>query len=275
MLTATDQETGFLNSLVPQVLVAGPSNSNQSVTLRQVAPGRYEGSFPTTEAGTYLLAALPGLDISPLRAGVSVGYSDEFRAQGTNAALLEQLAQLAPEGGAPGQVIELPALNNPQPLPANAGPFRPDLPLPTSEQAVWFLAVFACACLLLVDVLNRRLAWNFAWLGTGSHWLLLRFRRVQPAEAANPQLERLRSRKLEATEAWKSQAANARFDPERQDESAGQRDAVGATSEQADQQPRTRPASPSPTAGLEPDQELGYTERLLKIKKQFRGTPNG
>ena len=48
----------------------------------------------------------PGAGMAPIRTGVNVPYSDEFRDRATNDALLGQLAALAPKGGAPGRMIE-------------------------------------------------------------------------------------------------------------------------------------------------------------------------
>ena len=52
--------------------------------------------------------------MAPLRTGVNVPYSDEFRDRGANDALLTQLAAVQPKDGPPGQLIEDPAGQRPE-----------------------------------------------------------------------------------------------------------------------------------------------------------------
>ena len=107
--------------------------------MEQTAPGRYVGTFPAREPGSYFRDGQPGRAAWRRCApGVNVPYSDEFRDRATNDALLAQLAAVAPKGGAPGQLIE-----RRRPSPGPTGPaagvntFRHDLPKATSSQDIW------------------------------------------------------------------------------------------------------------------------------------------
>ena len=77
--------------------------------IEQTSPGRYVGAFPARDAGSYFVMISPGAGQAPIRAGMTVPYSDEFRDATPNDALLEQLAATVPKGGPAGKVIELPA----------------------------------------------------------------------------------------------------------------------------------------------------------------------
>ena len=54
------------------------------LNMRQTAPGRYVGSFTADAAGSYFVNVVPGEGAAPLRTGVTVPYSDEFRVRETN-----------------------------------------------------------------------------------------------------------------------------------------------------------------------------------------------
>ena len=103
--------------------------------------------------------------MAPIRTGVNVPYSDEFRDRATNDALLGQLAALTPKGGAPGQTIES-AADAPAPLEQllKVNTFRHDLPKATSSQDIWHYLVLAACCVFLADVFVRRVQVSLAWV---------------------------------------------------------------------------------------------------------------
>ena len=108
VVTALDENDEFLNFLNMTGEALGPELKRIPIKLEQSAPGRYVGTFPARNAGSYYIAVRPGMkDIGWIFSGVDVPYSDEFRERATNAALLGELAALTPKGkgGKPGRVI--------------------------------------------------------------------------------------------------------------------------------------------------------------------------
>lgn len=91
----TDDEDRFVNNLDLRLKVLFPSGTDRTVSLDQVAPGRYQGSFETEETGEYYLtlyAAGPEGPGSSRIYGYGIPYPDEFRAEGVNHDLLTRLA---------------------------------------------------------------------------------------------------------------------------------------------------------------------------------------
>ncbi|MFH1918622.1 MAG: VWA domain-containing protein, partial [Planctomycetota bacterium] len=139
VITALDQDDEFLNFLdmSANVVRPGPELSTTELEIEQTAPGRYVGSFPARDSGSYFVMINPGAGKAPLRTGVNVPYSDEFRGRATNDPLLGQLAGLVPEGGTVGKLIE-----GPQSFDDGAvNTFRHDLSKATSSQPVWHFLV--------------------------------------------------------------------------------------------------------------------------------------
>ena len=107
VVTALDDKNEFLNFLTMTGTAVGPDLKKPlDLEIEQTAPGRYVGTFPVHEPGSYFVTINPGRGMTPLRTGVSVPYSDEFRDREANDALLTQLAAVQPKDGPPGQLIE-------------------------------------------------------------------------------------------------------------------------------------------------------------------------
>ncbi len=92
----------YLNGLTMLVNVVGPDGQTQSVTLQQVAPGRYTGTFTPTTEGAYLIRAA-GSDPTqsaeaktPVAqtAGWVLSYSPEYQTLAADPNFLARLAQL-------------------------------------------------------------------------------------------------------------------------------------------------------------------------------------
>ena len=167
VVTALDDKNEFLNFLTMTGTAVGPDLKKPlDLEIEQTAPGRYVGTFPVREAGSYFVTINPGRGMAPLRTGVNVPYSDEFRDRGANDALLTQLAAVQPKDGPPGQLIEKPT----EPSPAATdkllefNTFRHDLPKATSSQEAWHWLILLASCVFLGDVFIRRVNVNFAWL---------------------------------------------------------------------------------------------------------------
>lgn len=257
VITALDPNDEFLNFLRFSGTAVGPDLQPIDLQIEQTAPGRYTASFPAGRAGSYLILASPGPGKTPLRAGITVPYSEEFRALETNTGLLEQLASLVPAGGRPGVLIDHPDGLARMDALLEVDTFRRDLAPAASSRDAWPLLVLAAACVFFADVLVRRVQIGWDWLGRW--WARLRGRKAPiPAEQT---LQRLRSRKAEVVSEIEKQRAAARFEPAR-----------GAPAEVAALAgPPARPAGPpapaAPTLAA-PSEEESYTARLLKAKQK-------
>jgi uncharacterized membrane protein len=275
VVTALDKDDEFMNFLDMSGTVVGPDLEPLPMKMEQTAPGRYVGSFATDNPGAYFLMVSPGAGKAPLRTGVNVPYSDEFRGRPTNDALLGELARTAPENSPPGRLID--GLDEPGALSLGQGTrrstlnpqlfqvdtFRHDLPKATSSQAIWQYMVLAACLVFFCDVFVRRVQVEFGWVAP----LVVRVRdtilRRKPEPAAPPTMDRLRSRKAEVGTQVEKLRANARFEPaESEDRPAD----VAVLDRPTDLPAEPRPSS-APSLAKEPEKE-SYTERLLKAKKK-------
>ncbi|MGE0610116.1 MAG: VWA domain-containing protein, partial [Pirellulales bacterium] len=106
VVTALDKDDKFVNFLDIGASALGPDLDPRDIKLEQTAPGRYVGTFDAKDAGSYFLMLNPGAGQAPIRAGIDVPYSAEFKDRTTDDALLVNLAALQPKGGLPGKLIE-------------------------------------------------------------------------------------------------------------------------------------------------------------------------
>jgi uncharacterized membrane protein len=271
IVTALDKNDEFLNYLDMGGNVLGPDMKGNSLDFEQVAPGRYVASFDALDSGIYFASVVPGPDQAPLRVGVNIPYSAEFRNHSTNASLLEGLAGLTPRGGESGQVIESPdGVYSAESL-LGVDPYRRTLSKATSSQHVWHYFVLLGSCLFFFDVMIRRLSINFMWVGplTIRTWNWIRGRETEAPPSQY--MERLRSRKSEVSESLAQRTAATRFEPE--SDSTQNRDTPDAISEELAAKPQaTDPGSKTEKlTSLKPQQqeeEEDYTSRLLKAKKK-------
>jgi Mg-chelatase subunit ChlD len=179
----------YLNSLEMQISVVGPDGSAQAVTLRQVAPGRYAGSFVPTAEGAYLIRAAgsdPGQAAAEQAAvaqtaGWVLSYSPEYQVLSADPNFLARLAAITGGGVVGEDLADIYAHN----LPAARAAPRP----------VWPALLLAAALLLPLDIAVRRLVVTRYELQRGWQrartWLALR--RPQPAAAAPERAEQLSS----------------------------------------------------------------------------------
>ena len=275
VITALDKDDEYLNFLNMGGTVVGPDMKPLPVKVEQTAPGRYVGEFTSTDSGSYFVMINPGPGQAPIRTGVNVAYSDEFRNRETNSSLLESLAALSPKGGAPGQVIEDPAgLGGVDALVEAVNPFRRDLPKATASQDIWFLLVLIGCCLFFFDVFIRRVHVNFAWvtpLAVGVRDSVFR-RESVPVET--PTMDRLRSRKAEIDDRIESRRSTARFEIDEMAPDGPDALVDEATTGKTGQAKRSEPKIEGPAPE---QQEESYTERLLKAKQKVwenRKKPN-
>ncbi len=262
VVTALDKDDQFLNFLDLTGTLLDPKMQRVELPLKQTAPGRYVGRVPVAQSGSYFLSISPGPNQAPVRAGVNVPYSAEFKDRQSNTQMLRNLAALAPEGGRPGIILPEPTDQEKLDKSLAANVFRHDLKRATTRQTGWHLLALAAGCLFLFDVFNRRVIVSFAWVpvaaGRVGGYL---FRREQKTEPA-PALDRLQARKREIGEQLEDRRAAARFEPEPSTAEELAPEAVAVATEAPS---RTAPQN----QGLAPQaEEEHYTARLLKAKQR-------
>ncbi|MFH1268079.1 MAG: glutamine amidotransferase, partial [Planctomycetota bacterium] len=264
VIAALDSEDEFLNFLdmSANVVRPGPELSTTELEIEQTAPGRYVGSFPARDSGSYFVMINPGAGKAPIRTGVNVPYSDEFRGRATNDPLLGQLAALVPEGGTVGKLIEGPqSFDDIKPFLA-VNTFRHDLSKATSSQPVWYYLVLVGSGLFFFDVFVRRVHVGFGWVPALAGRIRdgIFGRKAEPAEIE--MMERLKTSKAEVGDRVEQLRAGARFEPST--EAAADAESI------AELERPTTPSKPppeQPSLAQEPEEE-SYTERLLKAKRR-------
>lgn len=267
VVSALDKNDEFLNFLDMSASVIRPDLQQLNVKLEQTAPGRYVGTFPGRDSGSYFVTVSPGAGKGAIRTGVNVPYSDEFRVRASNEGLLSQLAELTPKGGSPGKLTDAPEdLADLQPLLA-VNHFRHDLPKATSSRDAWHYLALLASCLFFGDVFVRRVHVSFAWLPPLVGRLRDRILRRPAVIAVEETMERLRGRKAEVGGQIEELRASARFEPT---EPPSDVEIIEA--------PLAPPPPKSETPTLAPDQtteEDSYTARLLRAKKKVWNKPDG
>lgn len=264
VITALDGEDEFLNDQSMSGTAVAPDMTSVPIRIEQTAPGRYVGNFPSDMAGSYLIVINPGPGRAPIRTGVNVGYSAEYRDNETNMALLKSLANMPAKDGPPGMLVEAGLdLSQPEELLA-ANPFRRDLQPAIANQSIWPWLILVGSCLFFADVFVRRVQVNLEWLAPqlakARDWVLRRERAVPVPET----MGRLRSRKREIGEQIEGRRAATRFE-----EPVDTTVATDVVSEAAAPLPskKRQPQQP-PTESPDQAAEPSYTERLLKAKRQ-------
>ncbi|MEW4561227.1 VWA domain-containing protein [Bremerella sp. JC770] len=251
ILNALDDDGNFVNFAAPQLNGVGPRSGIVSEAFVQVAPGRYEAQFDAEHAGAHFLAVSPGAGQSPIRIGINVQNAQEFRVRSDNLPMLKRIAALTPPGGRPGEVFNL-DMTQEQLANLETTPFRHDLPKATSQRPIWYLVLVTVALLFVMDIANRRVLWNFAWVGI--LWARLRHRPI-PETPVVESLGRLKAKKEKLNRDWQ-----VTFD-----ESEIEADHAPASVTTTDPLPSNEDAT-----SLEVNTERGYLDRLLDAKRQSR-----
>lgn len=264
VVNALDRNDEFLNFLGMAGTVIGPDLKQHELKMEQTAPGRYVGTFPGTDSGSYFVAISPGVGKAMIRTGVNVPFSDEFRARATNVNLLEQLSGTPPADGEPGKLIDPPGNLDDREALVQVDTFRHDLRKATSSQDIWFYLALVASCLFFGDVFVRRVHVGFGWLSPLAARLRDRLLGREPQAAQPETIERLRSRKAEVSDQLEQLRASTRFEPAPE---------MVVEPEPLTPQPGAVPApqAPVPSLGAEQKEAESYTERLLKAKREVWG----
>lgn len=157
---------------ITATLIGPPGASEERIELEldQVGAGIYEARAELSEPGTYLVRLGIGEEDKTLgqqTLGLVVPYSPEYKSNGTDLALLNQLAGLT--GGGP--------LSNP------AAAFVHNLPAADRAREIWVPLLLAVTLLFPLDVALRRVMLGPRDLGKGLAQLRERLpaRRLRPA----------------------------------------------------------------------------------------------
>lgn len=253
-LNALDDEGNFMNFASPQLHGVGPQSGTIDGTFKQVAPGRYVAEFEAAKSGPHFLAVAPTPGQTPVRIGINVQNTQEFRDQTDHLPMLQRMAALSPPGGKPGEIFNI-DMTPEQLATIEATPFRHDLPKASSQRPIWYLILVGTACLFLIDIANRRVLWGFAW--TRTLWNRMTHRPIE--EAAQPKsLERLKAQKQSLNQQWDEEFAS---DTTRITPTESTAEIVAAD---------TSVDTPRDNPSLETSEEPGYLNRLLHAKRQAR-----
>ncbi len=159
---ALDADSQYLNNLDAKALVVSSSLSGtkEEITLKQTAPGHYEGYFTPRDTGSFIVNVQAGGKTGasadkPVNLTQTVGavasYSPEYKQLGTNTALLEEIANLTG-----GKVLS-------DPLQA----FRNDLSRTTRSQELWPWLLLLAILLFPLDIGIRRVNFSLRALKRG------------------------------------------------------------------------------------------------------------
>jgi uncharacterized membrane protein len=264
VVTALDKDDQLLNFLNISGAVVGPDMKSQSIAIQQTAPGRYVGEFTSDQAGSYFVTMLPGGEHAPVRIGVNVPYSAEFRERETNIELLQRLAGRQPKGGAEGKLITgtvEPGKTDPL-LSVNS--FRRDLAKAISSRDIWPLLIFACSCVFFADVFVRRVNVGLDWIKPAWNQLAATLLRRELEPVVDERMQRLRQRKRQVEGTLDERRAATRFEPS-PDETVDTRilDSDAAARQAARQKaPDNKPLEPGKAEAED------YTSRLLRAKRE-------
>ena len=264
---AFDNEDEFLNFLEIGGVLIRPDLTSTPVRLRQTAPGRYSAEFAGEDPGNYLISLQTGAETAPLRIGVNIPYSAEFRRRETDLTLLESLASMSPDDAPPGLFIrDVSGQSDPTEL-LRFDSFRHDLPKARSTREAWHFPLLAAGCLFFADVFLRRVTVHLDWLPPLSSRVWRRVRGQEEPPPRTEMMERLRGRKAAVDEALEQRRAATRFEPIPD----APVDVLKTLDDPLSSYPTAAPpSSPAENLVVGPKDEETYTERLLKAKKKAR-----
>jgi Ca-activated chloride channel homolog len=170
VLEAADEDDGYLDYLSVAGNVYGPDGRTMPIRLRQVGPGRYEGSAPAPHAGVYVVALNPRRgqrQLTPVIGGASRATSEEFRRYVSDHVLLQEITSITG-----GRMLEV---NDPAAIDLFD---RAGMPRSASYLPIWPTLLIWSLLVLLLDVGCRRIAWDWPMVKRG---VIYAVERVVPA----------------------------------------------------------------------------------------------
>lgn len=153
IVEALDDQGERLNFADFQARASTPDGRGAEVKITQIGPGRYRGTFESSDPGSYVVSmryrapgrgdGAPAIEGS-VQAAVSRPFADEFRALESNLTLLRQVASATG-----GRVLD----RNPQ----QDDPWRREgLEMPVALRPIWLAVLIGGITLFLADVGIRR-----------------------------------------------------------------------------------------------------------------------
>jgi len=272
VVSALDKDDQFLNFLEIAGTAVGPDGESRSVKLRQVAPGRYTGSFDAEEAGSYFMTLSRGANKAPIISGISIPYSAEFRDHRTNTPLITRLAALPPTGGEPGQVITGDMVPGKTKSLLSINTFRHNLAKAISNSDIWPLLAMLASCVFLGDVFVRRVHIGFEWLQPITARVTNFVLRREPPPPPDERLDRLRSLKRQVAAGIDERRGSIRFEPDAMESPS--EDTLREELAQMGGGQTKRSTAKNPQMEGE-QQEQSHTSRLLKAKDEVRRRHGG
>jgi uncharacterized membrane protein len=239
-LDADDRYRAFLDIAGNVVM---PDMSVREVRLAQTSPGTYEAEFDAREAGNYIAGLAwrgPGGARGVIRTGTVVNSSPELRDLRSNDSRLAEVAQRTG-----GRVLP--------PFDPSVSLFTRDGLRPVSSPTPLREALLVASLgLLMLDIANRRIAWDRSAL-----------RRQQRLQVARPtsSVQALRQAKTRALDTVREAAADDAIPPPAATMTVPTQTTERRSTDVAPEEP------PEPTSKPEPDDRLGG---LLEAKRRAR-----
>jgi hypothetical protein len=143
---STDQNQ-FVNQLDLNANLLFPSGKDQTLTMEQIAPGRYACTFPAEEIGAYFFSVYSNSSdylATPRTFGFGIPYTEEFNNTQVNEKLLEDLSSTTK-----GQVL---SIDN---IPADL--FNDISDSKEASTPLWPYLIMVFLLLLMADVAFRKL----------------------------------------------------------------------------------------------------------------------
>lgn len=241
-----------------RVIGPGPDFVRRPVVARPIGPGRYVVEFSVVEEGTWGVHLQCEEDgrVTSCTTGVSVGCSPEYRELTTHRDLLGRLAQA---GG--GRVVE---------DTESVDFFARDVPRSRQVRETWSALLTAALLLFFADLVIRRLHVDLRGL---YRRLARRTGRRGSESGTSPADERLRSLlraktevRRRSTAVERPQAATVARPPEETAGAPPERGEEAASGERVERATREERV-----AEAAPDEDDGYTGRLLRAKRRALG----
>lgn len=264
IVTALDAAGDSLNFARFRGRLSRPDLTGDEVELQQTGPGRYEGTVPSEDAGTYLLslrydAPKPdgsGVEQGSVQAAFSRPFADEFRALRDNTALLRQVADLTG-----GRVID-------PSDPSTAALFeREGLTFPVAMQSIWMGVAIAAISLFLVDVGVRRVRIDLRAIVSGVRRAAHRAEAKKEADLGALQAARAKAKQRMRTpsdDAEKPRVAQQKFEASESQLKAPAISPIDSPTR------RDESGTPSRESDAGDDEESGGLSRLMQAKRRAR-----
>jgi len=266
-VTALNEDDEFLNFL--DIYGSGLSGEDSvDLDFKQVGPGRYIAQQEIGAQGNWLFTIFPGKGYQRLMTGLNVPYSKEYSDRESNLAMLESLVNFPPRGGEIGTVTDVALNKSAMAELLEFNTFRPTLSSAISIEDIWPLLVTLCGAVFFADVLVRRVAISFDWVGNSWRWLIAKFSNSQTEEVSSSSMTRLQSRKAEIEKDIETKRAAVKFAPDNSlATTSGKQQLEDVIAGEIEKTP-----APLPTIDRksEQDDETSFTQRLLDAKKKAR-----